>query len=313
MSNNSYVYRPTPPRAWSRAQNPCTYTVDGSYNTIYIPLTNTTTSLAYADYQEKLLYKGNILQYKNNSSRITKKQKYSLISKGFWCNRKKSYATQSETYTNPNTTSLKRVNYRNIPFPNDIVGEPNNISGPYEYNVQNPDNCPTKVIQDGGNLVCNAYVNPCTNEVIKTGFNQKCFSNTCSDVPGALIDLCWDPRVSTWFPKQRTYVSNSGSKWPQGYKGFVSAVRPIPPVLSLFSSTSNSITLSWTFVNNICLPISSFQIYQNNKLVKIVPYTVTTTNINGLIIGNNYTFFITSLSTTIESLPSNIITLSNSD
>ena len=73
--SNSYVYNPTPPRVWSRVQNQCTY-VDPSagypYTPVYIPLTGQTTSLAQANYEEKLQYKGNILQYKGNSSRLTK-------------------------------------------------------------------------------------------------------------------------------------------------------------------------------------------------------------------------------------------------
>ena len=132
--SNSYNYLPIPPRVWSRVQNPCTYIVpDNSYNSIYIPLTNQTVSLAQANLEEKIQYKGNILQYKGNSSRITQKQKYSQISKGLWCNRTKVFATQSQTYTNPNTTSLARINYTTLPFPNQIVGSPNNISGSIEF------------------------------------------------------------------------------------------------------------------------------------------------------------------------------------
>ena len=128
--SKTYNYNPLPPRVWSRVQHPCTYTVDSSYNSIYIPLTNETVSPVVALYKDKQLYKGNILQYKNNSSNLTKNQKYSKISKGLWCNRTKVFATQSQTYTNPNTTSLKRINAVDIPFPNQIVGSPNNISGP---------------------------------------------------------------------------------------------------------------------------------------------------------------------------------------
>ena len=149
MSNSyNYNYLPIPPRVWSRVQNPCTYAItDNSYNSIYIPLINETTSLAQANYLEKVQYKGNILQYKGNSSRITKNQKYSQISKGLWANRTKVYATQTQTYTNPNTIGLARVNYTNIPFPNQIVGSPNNISGPFQYGIPNPFDCSTNTIQ----------------------------------------------------------------------------------------------------------------------------------------------------------------------
>ena len=95
------MYNPLPQRVWSRVQNPCTSLdlTKFSYNSVYIPLTGKTTSLASADIQEKIQYKGNILQYKANSSQITKKQKYSQISNALWCNRTKVFATQTQTYT----------------------------------------------------------------------------------------------------------------------------------------------------------------------------------------------------------------------
>ena len=100
-------------------------------------------------------------------------------------------------------------------------------------------------------------------------------------------------------------MNNSNNKWPQNYKEFVSAVRPAPPVLSLDSSSqSTSVNLSWTYKSNNCLAISSFNIYQNGKLVQSVSYTVTNITINGT---SNSSFFVTSLSTKIESTPSNKI------
>jgi hypothetical protein len=53
--------------------------------------------------------KGNVLQYKANSSNLTKSQKYSKIATGQWINRNTTWATQNNNgYTNPNTTFLKR-------------------------------------------------------------------------------------------------------------------------------------------------------------------------------------------------------------
>ncbi len=59
-------YNPKPTRVWSRVQHPCTFIVDSSYNSIFDPLTGKTTIPSAAQYYNKLLYKGNILQYKNN-------------------------------------------------------------------------------------------------------------------------------------------------------------------------------------------------------------------------------------------------------
>jgi len=313
----SYNYLPIPPRAWSRVQTPCTYIDPNSdYTQSYIPLTNQTVSQAEANYQEKLLYKGNILQYKNNSSRLTKKQRYTQLAKGLGPNRTKVFATQSETYTNPNTTGLLRVNSQKFPFPNQLVGEPNNISGPFQYNVPNPNRCPPNIndcsgncLEDGGNLVCGTYANQCTGEIIKSGDPQvlQCYPTYCSNVPGKPELLCWSSKLNTWFPRQRLTMNNSGNQFPEGYKGFVSAITPEAPVLILESSTCNSVTLSWNNINNNCIYISSFNIYQNGILLQTVPYTINSITINDLITGNIYSFYITSVSNIIESSPSNVI------
>ena len=301
-------YNPKPTRVWSRVQSRCP-TDTNSSELVYVPLTNKTIPLAQANYQEQVLSKGNILQYKNNSSKLTKKQKYAQISKGLWCNRQKSYGTQSQTYTNPNTTSLKRVNYIEIPFPNQIVGSPNNISGPYQYNVPNPFGCNTDLLQDGGNLVCNAYVDPCTNKIIQNVNEQQCYPTSCSDVPGPIQYLCWNPKLNTWYPRQRYIMSNSLDKWPLNYKGFVSAVKPESPILEILAYTSNSVTLSWTNPNNNCLPISEYIIFQNGLQIQVLPFTILETTIPTDTPGT-YSYYVVALSQTIRSEPSNIVNVS---
>ena len=314
-------YNPVPPRVWSRVQNQCTYTdasgnFDINYNQVYIPLTKQTVTQAQANYEDKMIYKGNVLQYKGNSSRLTKSQKYTQLAKGFGPNRTKVFATQSQTYTNPNITGLRRINYQTYPYSNQIVGAPNNPSGPFQYNVQNPNDCSNNSIQDGGTLVCGTFANPCTGEIIKQGATSSIIYNpaSASDVPGSSV-LFWDTQVQTWFPKPRYVMNNSTDKWPVNYKGLdgksglVSAITPSKPYLMLIDSSCNSVTLSWIDSSNNCIifPISSYNIYQNEILVQTVPYTTTSTTINGLVVGTTYAFFITSVSNTIESLPSNIV------
>jgi hypothetical protein len=298
-------YNPIPPRVWSRVQSQCTYIVpDSSYNLAYLPVTGQTVSQAQADYEMQLFRKGNILQYKGNSSRLTKKQKYTQLAKCLGPNRTKVFATQSQTYTNPNTTGLLRVNYDSYPYPNQIVGAPNNISGPFQYNVQNPFDCPSNTIQDGGTLVCGTYANPCTGEIIQTGATSATICNpaSASNVPGSAI-LCWNNNIQTWFPRQRYIMNNSGTKWPQGYKGFQSAVTPDAPVLSI--SLYN--VLTWRVNNSVCIPISKFNIYQNGILIATVPYQINSYTINN--IQNNVSFYVIAVSNNIESLPSNIVSL----
>ena len=303
MSN----YNPIPPRAWSRVENPCVFLVPGStYQQAYIPLTGQVVSQAQADYEEKQIYKGNILQYKGNSARFTKSQKYSQLAKMAGPNRTKVFATQSQTYSNPNTTGLLRRGYSTYTFPNQIPGAPNNISGPFAYGIPNPYDCSGNSIQDGGILVCGTFANPCSEEIIKRGINpvNMCYPASASNVPGTSV-LCWNNKVQTWFPRQRYFMNNSTNKWPEGYKGFVSAV-PTELMLTITSNACNSVTLSWNSVSN-CIPITSYNIYQNEVLIQNVPHTTKTTIINGILLDTTYSFYITSVSNTSESIKSNIV------
>jgi hypothetical protein len=310
--NNGVYYNPQPPRAWSRVQSLCSITtVPNSQYLVYVPRTKQNIPPGQADLENQILIKGNILQYKKNSSNFTKNQRYSRISNiGI---RGKTYATQSITYSNPNTSGLLRVNSIEIP-PNTIVGQPNNESGPFQYNVRNPFGCSSTSVQSGGNLICNTVANPCTNKLIKTYKILNCSSINDSDVPGfsnpdVAKVLCWDPRINTWYPKQRLIMSNSGNKWPTNYKALVSAVTPAPPILTLDANINSSITLSWTVIQNTCIPISGFIIYQNGKVVKSVSYVDFTVLIDNLIVGQSYSFYGVSVSNTILSTASNTITV----
>lgn len=201
-------YNPEPPKVWTRVQANCTFA-----NNIYDPLTTQFTTRAEYVLKAQQMIKGNVLQYKKNSSNLTKSQKYSQICKGLWTNRSKNYATQSDIYTNPNTNSLLRLNSVDIPNPN----------------PRNPFNCPTNFIQNGGNLVCNVTVNPCTNVIIQDTQTINCFPSTCSNVPGKVTSLCWNPKMTTWYAKPRYTMNNSGTKWPVNYKAFVSACHKLSP------------------------------------------------------------------------------------
>jgi hypothetical protein len=226
MSNCNY--NPVPTRVWYRVQNACTFTETGTtYQDVYVPLTGRTISQAQANYEKLQFYKGNILQYMGNSARFTKSQKFSQLARMCGPNRTKVFATQSETYSNPNTTGLVRSGYTTYPYPNQVVGAPNNISGPFEYNVQSPNDCSGNAVQEGGILVCGTYANPCTGEIYKQASNNLLLCNpaSASNVPGSYI-LCWNNKIQSFFPRSRYTMNNSTDKWPQGYKGFVSAAIP---------------------------------------------------------------------------------------
>jgi hypothetical protein len=304
-------YLPIPARAWSRVDNKCTYDNSTSVNidnsdTIYDPA---------IFYRAALINKGNVLQYKKNSTQLTKKQRYSQIAKGLWTNRTKTWATQSATYTNPNTTSLKRVGYVEYPK-NDITpGSPANIAGPYipVSLLNDPFNCPNFTFKDGGSLVCGVYQDPCTGAFVDKTYQPKYYPTTDSDVPGPIQELYWDPRLQTWYPKVRRVMNNSTNKWPTNYKLLRSAIYPSAPVLKIVSSTINSIELAWTIndKNNTCYPVSNFEIYVNNNLYKTIAdstnYTTTLTDLTN----GPYNIYIIGILSGNQSPPSNIVVYNN--
>ena len=194
-------YLPQPPRDWSRVQNTCVQL-----------------SISEAD-KIAMLNKGNVLQYKANSSNLTKAQKYSKIAKGQWINRNTTWTTQSARgYTNPNTTSLKRTgNVVNVAL--------NPISGAIIGPTLEPLTCPLipinskpLVIQDGGVLICSVQEDVCTGNTKSTISQKICNPTTDSDVPGQIQDLCWNDGIQTWYPRQRYIMTNSGNKFPYNYK-----------------------------------------------------------------------------------------------
>jgi len=276
-------YNPIPSRVWNRVQGRCS-------TDSYDPNIN----YSETDYEKQMLFKGNILQYKKNSSNLTKKQKYTQIAKGMWTNRNKTWATQSATYTNPNTSSLLRVNWDILDPLNNNFSKRSNSFG-----------CSTSVIQNGGNLVCNTTVNPCTQEIIKkTKSQQLCNPTTDSDVPGQIQDLCWNDGTQTWYPRQRYIMPTTTDKWPTGYKGFVSAFIFDGPVLS----ADQNISISWTYTDSVCLPITSFNIYKNSILLENVPVSQTSFIINQSESGT-FIMYVTSLSNITESNKSNIVSI----
>ena len=135
---------PNPPRLWARVQSRCSTEVVTTNNPlVYNPTTNQFITLNQANLAFEMLRKGNVLQYKKNSSDLTKNQRYSQIAKGKWLNRTTTFASQNILVANPNTRSLKRVNYTTIYADN---GAPANL----------PVTCPTpKVVVTPSRLPTN--------------------------------------------------------------------------------------------------------------------------------------------------------------
>lgn len=206
-------YNPVPTKEWYRFENQCVYNTQslGSF------FKNKKTAEENA-----VLYKGNILQYKNNSANLTKKQIYAQMARGMWTNRTTSWATQSATYTNPNTKSLKRVNYtEKIINPVTAKGNVVNADGVFcPATDLTPDVNATIVIPDGGSLVCNVSENPCTGQVYQvTKPSSNCNPVSASDVPGPTTAvLCYSSALPTYYPRVKRTYGTAGDKWPQGAK-----------------------------------------------------------------------------------------------
>jgi len=257
-------YNPAPTRVWSRVQSPCTYP-GGDYTAqyIYIPIINKIVPIGDVPNELAILFKGNVLQYKNNSSNLTKRQRYSQIAKGMWTNRNTTYASQSQTSSQPNTKSLKQVNYTTVTLNGAPINSPVTCTKPIVYptpsalpagtglppvpgpvlpplpppvpsilkavipDVVPPPAPPTPVvIPEGGNLICTITQNICTGQILESTSVNYCTPTSASDVPGTIINLCYnDGFVPTYYPRQNlSQASSGGDKFPDNYKGLVSAI-----------------------------------------------------------------------------------------
>jgi hypothetical protein len=317
MACHDKCYLPIPPRAWSRVQNSCSVeTTDSNNSLVRVPYTNQIVPGSEISFYLAMQNKGNVLQYKANSSNFTKNQIYSLAAKGQWLG-KTTGVQSTRGYTNPNSTSLQRtgnvVNVAIDPNTGLIIGPttapvtcptpirpfnpalPNNGGGggiaiPPIPPVINPDPgsiifppiipvTPVEpiVIQDGGTLVCSVKEIICTGKTSQTLSQKLCNLTTDSDVPGPIQPLCWNDGNPTWYPRQRYTMSNSTNKWPVNAT-LSSAIKPYPPIITSISSNINVVTLTWT-QDESCLSVSNFYIYQNGILINIVAGTVFSTNI----------------------------------
>jgi len=285
-----------------------------------------------------MINKGNVLQYKKNSSNLTKLQRYSQIAKGQWTNRTKTWATQSTRgYTNPNNLSLIRSGGENVtlagvptalpvtcPFPpinNNNVLPSTGGGGTSQPPLPPPPPTPSDgggtvipiipifpilpiVIQDFGNLICGTYENLCTGEIFEPIKLDNCHPTTDSDVPGPIESLCWNDGNPTFYPRQRYIMTNSTNKWPVNAV-LGSAVKPSTPILIAILIDCNIITLSWTF-DFECLPISRFNIYQDGQLIDNIDGTLNSYTIT-INTGGTYSFSITAENNGIISDISNVV------
>jgi hypothetical protein len=324
---NSNCYLPQPPRAWSRVQNSCSLITDTDNNgLVRDPYTGQLVPAVVLAERIAMLNKGNVLQYKANSSNLTKSQKYSKIAKGQWVNRNTTWATQSTRgYTNPNTTSLKRDGNINVAI-DPITGA---IIGP----TVAPPTCPQPIIQDneglpsnggGGSSIIDPEIPPPVPPtpgsdvfpviipdtppepiVIQDGGNLICSvqEDICTgETKRSLSQQLCHPTTDSDVPgpiqdlcwndgtqtwyPRQRYVMTNSANKWPVNAELFSAIIINPPVITTISSDRNVVTLTWT-LNNDCLSASFFNIYQDGTLIKVVNGNIFTTT---LIVGNCNTY-----------------------
>lgn len=330
------MYLPRPPRAWSRVQAECSVNTSPPAATAVVPLTGEVVPAWLLAERMAQLSKGNVLQYKGNSARLTQRQRYSRIARGLWTNRNTTWATQNPVtgYTQPNTQSLQRAgNVTRIaisPASGEVLGEtalpltvcvppapaPVNealpANGDAGGGINNPVIPPPVpppppstdtalpvvpvpvppaplVVEDGGSLVCSVQANPCTGEIISSQPADRQYNlTTDSDVPGRIEALYWNDGIQTWFPRVRTVMSNSASKWPYTSSGGsttnISAVLPLPPTLLSVEVDAAAGLATWNWTqDDRCIPGVEFDLFENNVLAHTYLSTTTSpTTVSGV-------------------------------
>lgn len=165
-------YVPDPPRTWSRVQGNNCPNCASNYG---YQVCGFTAGRVFSTYELDQRRKVEIMKCKGNSAQLSKAQQYAMASRNA-LTRKKAWATQTQTHTNPNVDNLPEVQ---IP----INGVMSTVS-----------------------LRCNNVHAP----KISCNLTSDC------DVPGPVIPLCYDPSVPLYNYKPQTaggsdYVFLSGT------------------------------------------------------------------------------------------------------
>ena len=106
---------PDPPRLWERAYIDCVncqndYCGSNPTNAYPPPTCDCPPNSPYITSEQlDMRRKAEIFKYKKNAAEQTKAQKYSLLANGINIYKKRSWATQSQDYTNPNVNNLPQV------------------------------------------------------------------------------------------------------------------------------------------------------------------------------------------------------------
>jgi hypothetical protein len=334
MSGFNNCYLPNPPRVWSRVQNYCFEPNNAVYFTEKIAMFN----------------KGNILQYKSNSSNLTQSQKYSKIAKGEWVNRNTTWATQStKGYTNPNTTGLKRggnvINISIDPITGAIIGQtespitclntiipvnevlPSNGGGGSDVNDPNipPIINPSPNSDTFPPIISDPIVQPI---VIQDGGILICSvqENVCTgETKNSISQQLCHPTTDSDVPGSiQDLCWNDGIQtwFPRQRYVMTNSGNKWPTNAILVSAIKINPPIITTITSNRnivtlnwtpsenCLEVSNYIIFQNENIIKNIPGTVFTSE---LIVDNfnTYSYFIIAFTNGSNiSEPSNVVSIS---
>lgn len=202
MSCLGKFYSPNPTRAWPRVEHPCAYDASNQHDfaTAISPITGELIPFSALAEERQMILKGNVLQHKNNAN-LPKFHRYSQKIRHKTTQTGKTWAVQGQSYTNPNTRNLLQVNGTSTSISVKPTNGCTNSTSPYSTTI-------------GGNLVSNTVQNPCTGTTVSAPSCSRCHLTTASNVPGKVQVLCWNPRISTWYPRTVLTMANSGNKWP---------------------------------------------------------------------------------------------------
>jgi hypothetical protein len=329
---NSNCYLPRPPRAWSRVQNSCSVITDTDNNGLVIdPYTRQLIPRIVLAKRIAMLNKGNVLQYKANSSNLTSSQKYSKIARGQWVNRNTTWATQSTRgYTNPNTTSLKRsgnvVNVAIDPITGAVIGPtiapvtclkpittineglPSNGGGGSDIKEPEipPPVEPTPSSETFPSIIPDTLVEPIVIQdegiLICSVQENVCTGETTSSISQQLCHPTSDSDVPG--PIQDLCWNDGTQTWyPRQRYVMTNSTDKWPVNAVLFSSVRPSPPIITSITSNInivtliwtqsqdCLSVAFFNIFQNGNFVQSVPGIIFTAD---LIVNNcnTYNYFI---------------------
>ena len=347
---NSNCYLPQPPRAWSRVQNSCSLTTNIENNgLVKLPYSNELVPASTLGERIAMLNKGNVLQYKANSSNLTQAQKYSKIAQGKWTNRNTTWATQSTRgYTNPNTSSLKRsgnvVNIAIDPITGAIIGQTNApvtclkpIAPVYESLPSNgggggilepdipppvpptpasetfpptiPDTPPEPIVIQDEGVLICSIQENVCTGETKNSLSQQLCNPTSDSDVPGTIQLLCWNDGTPTWYPRSRYIMTNSTNKWPVNATLFCSVRPLPPIITSVTSNLNIVTLTWT-QSEICLPVSFFNIFQDGILVQTVPGTIFTTDI-AVNICKTYEYFIIAVTngSNISSEPSNTVSI----